>query len=189
MFVLKNNYYLYIENTKIINLNLIKTRGKFTVIYRNNKLDNFEELRSFRNKCKRKSIEFFVANDFKLFIKLKADGFYISSYNKSLNFLNYRNYNFPKIGSAHNFNEISKKIKQGCKSIVFSRLFKTDYKNKKTFLGVVKFNLIAHSCNKNLIPLGGIRLNNLNKIKTVNSKSFVIMSELKKKPAIISRLF
>ena len=47
MFILKNNYYLYIENIKLLNLNLIKKRGKFNIIYRNNqKNDSFEKLRS-----------------------------------------------------------------------------------------------------------------------------------------------
>ena len=44
--------------------------------------------------------------------------------------------------------------------------------------------------NKNLIPLGGINQNNLNSLKTINSKGFALMSEIKKKPAnIINRLF
>ena len=110
MFILKNNYYLYIENIKLLNLNLIKKRGKFNIIYRNNqKNDSFEKLRIFRNACKRKSIKFFIANDIKLFQKINADGLYISSYNKSLKYLNYKT---NKIGSAHNFREINTKILQ-----------------------------------------------------------------------------
>ena len=187
MFIIKNNYYLYIENIKLLNLNLIKKRGKFNIIYRNNlKDDNFERLGIFRNRCKKKSIKFFIANDFKLFQKIKADGLYISSYNKSLKYLNYK---VVKIGSAHDTKEINTKILQGCKSIIFSRLFKTDYKNKRSYLGVVKFNLVAYLHGSSFVPLGGIRLNNLNKLKEVNASSFVLMSEIKKKPAVISRLF
>ena len=187
MFAFKNNYYLYIENTKILNLNLIKKRGKFSIIYRNSGNQNsINELKSFRNKCRSKSIKFFIANDYKLFNKINADGLYISSYNKSLKILNYK---VLKVGSAHNIREIKTKIIQGCKTIVFSRLFSTHYKNKKSFLGIVKFNLMTYLCNENLIPLGGIRLNNLNKLLKVNTNSFVLMSEIKKKPAIISRLF
>ena len=187
MFTFKNNYYLYIDNAKLLNLNLIKKRGKFNIIYRNNLKDNnFEKLRIFRNRCKIKSIKFFVANDFKLFQKIKADGLYISSYNKSLKYLNYK---ISKIGSAHNLKEINTKILQGCKSIIFSRLFKTDYKNKKSHLGVVKFNLITYRNKGSLVPLGGIRLSNLNKLNQVKANAFVLMSEIKKKPAVISRLF
>ena len=46
---------------------------------------------------------------------------------KNLKFLNYKKPNFKIIGSAHNFKEISLKIKQGCSfnfivKIIFSRL-------------------------------------------------------------------
>ena len=99
------------------------------------------------------------------------------------------NYKTNKIGSAHNVREINTKILQGCREIVFSRLFKTDYKNKRSYLGVVKFNLVAYLHGSSFVPLGGIRLNNLNKLKEVNASSFVLMSEIKKKPAVISRLF
>ena len=34
MFIIKKNYYLYIDNTKSINLNLIKSSHKFVIIYR-----------------------------------------------------------------------------------------------------------------------------------------------------------
>ena len=187
MFAFKNSYYLYIENTKILNLNLIKKRGKFSIIYRDRGNQNsISEVKSFRDKCKCKSIKFFVANDFQLFKKIRADGLYLSSYNNSLKVLNYK---ILKIGSAHNIKEIKTKLTQGCEKIVFSRLFKTDYERKKTYLGLVRFNLITYLYSKELVPLGGIRLQNLNKQLKINSDSFVLMSEIKKKPAIISRLF
>ena len=57
-------------------------------------------------------------------------------------------------------------------------------------VGVIKFNLLKLSRKEDLVPLGGIKLSNLNKLKTVNSKSFAMLSEVKKKPAkIFSRLF
>jgi len=37
MFVIKNKYFLIIENIKDINLENIKIRNKFFIIYRNNK--------------------------------------------------------------------------------------------------------------------------------------------------------
>ena len=46
MFVSKNNYYLYIENTKTLNLSLIKKRNKFIIIYRNNNNhENIDQLK------------------------------------------------------------------------------------------------------------------------------------------------
>ena len=190
MFAIKNNYYLYIENTKDLNLNLIKKRQKFTVIYRNNtKYIDLEELILFRKKCRQKGVSFYVANNLKLSMMLKANGLYVSSYNKNLNVLNLKNNNFKIIGSAHNIKEYAFKLKQGCEKVIFSRLFETKYKNKKTFLGINKFNFISNFVKKELIPLGGIRLHNLNSLKMVRSNSFALLSELKKKPAISNRLF
>ena len=53
---------------------------------------------------------------------------------------------------------------------------------------MVKFNLVAYLHGSSFDSLGGIRLNNLNKLKEVNASSFALMSEIKK-PAVISRLF
>ena len=55
-------------------------------------------------------------------------------------------------------------------------------------LGVNKFNSYLVR-NPQIVALGGININNINKLKTVNSQSFAIMTALKKKPAITSRLF
>ena len=50
---------------------------------------------------------------------------------------------FDIIGSAHNYREIDEKLKQGCKIIIYSRLFETKYSYKKGFLGVPRFNIIS----------------------------------------------
>ena len=76
---------------------------------------------------------------------------------------------------------------QGCSSIIFSRLFKTSYNYKKGFLGVIKFNLFSLSRKENLIPLGGIKLSNLNKLGTVKCKSIALSSEIIKKPITFSK--
>ena len=85
MLVLKKKYYLFIENTREFDLNLIKIRNKFNLIYRNQKVDEkFQNLSRFRNNCKKKGINFYIANNTNLLSKLKADGLYISSHNKDL---------------------------------------------------------------------------------------------------------
>ena len=184
MFIIKKNYYLYIDNTKSINLDLLKCPRKFIIIYRNSYLnENIKKIIYFRKKCNSKKIKLYIANNYKLAKKIKADGIYLSAYNKKI----YNNINV--IGSAHNHKEISRKIKQKCKTIILSRLFKTSYKNKVSFYGLVKFNLISKKYLVNLIPLGGIRNSNLLKLNLVNSNGFAIYSEIKKKPAISSRLF
>ena len=190
MFIFKNRYYFIIENTRDIDLINIKKTNKFNIIYRiKNKDESIKNLFCFRKHCKRKNINFFISNDINLTLKLKADGLYISAHNTNLNLSKIKNLNLKIIGSAHNINEINTKIKQGCSEIIFSRLFETTYKYKKGYLGVIRFNLLNMRRNECLAPLGGITSLNLNKLKMIKSSSIVLLSEVKKKPAIISRLF
>ena len=188
MFVNKKKYFLIIQNIKDINLNNIKKSNKFVIIFRSQKpSETIDSLIKFRKKCKIKGIEFFVANNSKLAVLLKSDGIYISAFYKGFEQLNLRKLNKKILGSAHNFKEINEKRKQGCSYIILSKLFQVDYAPSKKFFGIVKFNLIGNK--KNLIPLGGIKLINLNKVRLIKSQGIAIMSEVKKKPAISSRLF
>ena len=190
MFTKKNKYFLLIENIEDIDLKNIKIRNKFSIIYRNiKKNSNIDNVLKFRRKCKLKAINFYVANNYALAVSLNSDGIYLSSYNKSLNSLNYKSSSFEIIGSAHNFKEISIKIRQGCSFILLSKLFLVNYDKKAPYLGILKFNNFL-KISKKLIPLGGINLNNLNQLKNVCSEGLALFSEIKKKPAkIINRLF
>ena len=186
MFIIKTYYYLYIENTKDINLNSIKKNKKICIVYRNHKIkENIDKLCKFKKLCSRKNFKFYVSNDINLFKDCNADGLYLSSFNKKI----YSDRNINLIGSAHSYKEIHEKIKQGCKTIFLSRLFRTSYAEKKGHLGIVKFNLIANKFKTSIVPLGGIRSTNLNKLKLINANGLAMLSEVKKKPAIASRLF
>ena len=184
MFIIKENYYLYIQNLKDIDVSALKVANKFNIILRHPKNNEINKIINFRKKCKYKRIKFYIANNSTIAQKCKADGLYISSYNKKKYYLNIR-----KIGSAHNLREINEKIKQKCDIILFSRLFKTNYVNKKSFYGVVKFNLITKNFITKIIPLGGIRISNILKLNMIKSRGFAFLSEAKKKPAFLSRLF
>ncbi len=190
MIAFKKNYFFIIEDIKYINLKKIKRNKKYILIYRNKEnIDDLDALKRFRKNCKLKFIKFYVANDIKLAIALNADGIYISASNKSFKSLILRKKNFNIIGSAHNFKEIDHKLRQGCRSILVSKLFTVDYAKRSVFLGIIKFNNLFNYC-KFIVPLGGIKLSNLNYLKNVRSNSFAILTELKKKPAnIVNRLF
>ena len=104
MFVFKSKYYLILENTINLNLNCIKIRNKFVIIYRNKNLkENIQKIKKFRKDCK-KRIEFFVANDKILTVDLQADGSYISANNLKQPFLDSKK--FKIIGAAHNYKEL-----------------------------------------------------------------------------------
>ena len=190
MIAFKKKYFLIIESIKDINLRNIKKRNKFVIIYRNlTKVENIDDLIKFRRLCKSKNIEFFVTNNFRLAIDLKSDGLYLSSRIKDFKTLRFKKRNFKIIGSAHNIKEIHCKKRQGCEYILLSRLFQVSYKPQMQFLDIIKFNNFIRYPFKKLIPLGGIKLSNLNKLKIIMSNGFAIMTEIKKKPAISSRLF
>ena len=186
MFIIKDNYYLYIENTNDIDLNLIKNNKKIIIIYRGGYIkEKTKKIFEFRKNCRKKGFKFYISNNLKLLKDCCADGLYISSFNKKI----YLNKQLNLIGSAHSFKEINQKLKQGCKTIFLSRLFKTSYKDKKGFLGVIKFNLMANNYNFAIVPLGGIRATNLKMLNMVNSSGLALLSEVKKKPVITNRLF
>ena len=191
MFINKNKYYIYIEKLSSINLNMIKIKNKFNLIYRNNITNEHpNKIISFIKRCKIKGIKFFIYNDMSMALRFNADGVYLPSKNKSMLKKNQtKGKGFEIIGSAHNFQEITYKRKQGCRKIVLSRLFKTEYKNKQSFYDITRFNLLTKNFNNHFIALGGIRSHNLMKVKMISCGGVAFLSEAKKKPAIIRRLF
>ncbi len=60
MFIKKNKYYIYIENLRSINLDLVKTKHKFNIIYRNNaKKEKINNIINFIKLCKKKIYKIF----------------------------------------------------------------------------------------------------------------------------------
>ena len=165
------------------NTEIFKNRNKnIGIIYRNYKDRKREnQLIKIANACKKKRYQLFVSNDIKLAYKVKADGVYVPSFNKSKNFSNIEKKNIIIIGSAHNKKEIHEKISQKCKGIFLSPLFTV--KKSKTFLGIHKFNYLAFSNNISFFALGGIAKNNIRKLKLLNIKGFGGIRIFKKKPA------
>ena len=110
---------------------------------------------------------------------MDLDGVYLPSFNKNLKYSNLQlSKEFKIIGSAHNISEIKTKEKQNCEYIFLSPLFKTD--KNKNYLDVIKFNLISNVTNKKIVCLGGINLNNLQKIYLTKSEGIASISWIKK---------
>ena len=176
MFIHKKRYFFIIENIKNINLENIKKLNKFNIIYRTNKLkDKKTDLLKFRSICKRKRINFYVANNLQLSKTIKADGLYISAFNKSLKYKYLESFNFKIIGSAHNIKEIRIKELQKVNVIFLSSLFKKN----KNFLGVNKFINLKKHTKKQIVALGGISKNNIKRLKLVNCFGFAGISFFK----------
>tara|TARA_B100001123_G_C15269555_1_gene1009760 strand:- start:1270 stop:1845 length:576 start_codon:yes stop_codon:yes gene_type:complete len=180
MVIKKSSLYFVIDRPEEINLDYVKNIGSILIL-RKPEDSTLHKLEKFQKGCFKRGIDLYVANNVKFLFKLKTNKFYISAHNKN-QFANLKRTN-PKIdiiGSAHNACEINEKIKQGCKKILLSRLFKTNYKKKKGCLGTVRFNLLTQRSSMDFIALGGINEKNYKKIKILNVIGFAMSSDKKK---------
>ena len=183
------NIYFFVDKVNEINLDQVKKIGAILVLRKQREISD-EKLKKFAKNCKSKKIIFFVANNLKLLFLLKTNNFYISAWNKKYyKHLKGFSSNIKIIGSAHNVREIHEKIKQGCSQIVLSRIFRTKYKNKKTFLGKVKFNLLTRYFKLGFIALGGINSDNFNQTKNLNIIACAMSSDKKKAGKYIPAFF
>ena len=182
---LKTKYYFINKfNTK----NLDKLDKLTAVIYRNYSIEKTKitEILKIKKYCRKKNIKFFLSNNIKLSINLNLDGVYLPSFNKSLVHLNYSfKKNFILLGSAHNLKEIRIKERQKVKEIFLSSLFK----DNGNFLGLNKFNLLSNYSKKDVIALGGIDNNNLNKLRNTRSFGFAAISYFFKHDNINSLMY
>ena len=158
------------------------------IIYRNYNVRKREiELIKIAKACKKNRYQLFVSNDIKLAIKVKADGIYIPSFNKTKYFSNLEKKNIIILGSAHNRQEIQKKKLQNCSAIFLSPVFYV--KKSKKFLGLHKFNYLSYESKINILALGGITENNIRKLKLLYIKGFGGIRIFKKKPAFKRPVF
>ena len=153
------------------------------IIYRNYKsLSKNREIFKIAKFCKEKRYKLFISNDIKLALKVKADGVYIPSFNKThINVNNLGNKKLLIIGSAHNQIQIKNKINQKCEAIFLSPIFPIS--KAKNYLGIHKFNLLSRQNNISIFALGGINENNFSKLKITKIEGFGGISIFKKKPA------
>ena len=161
---LLNKYYFI--NTFDTN-NLEKQDKATIIIYRNyiSLKKNINKIIRLKNFLKKKGNKFYLANDFKLALKLGLDGVYLPSFNKKFNHLSYTKMkNFSVIGSAHNLKEIKIKELQKVETIFISSLFKKN----KNFLGLNKFKILNRYTKNEVVALGGISKKNIKKIKLLN---------------------
>ena len=151
------------------------------IIFRNySKGLKIDEIKSIQRFCKTSKRNFYLSNNIKLALRLRLNGVYIPSFNRSLNFASKHSLpdSFEIIGSAHNLNQIRIKKLQRCTKIFLSPIFKSK-KNQK-FLSTIKFNLMTMSKNVYFIALGGINENNYKKLKLTNVVGFAGISWIKK---------
>ena len=158
------------------------------VIYRNyNDPKRITELSKIAKACKKNRYQLFVANDIKLALKVRADGIYIPSFNKSKKFINLEKKNLIILGSAHNQKEIQEKVSQKCRAIFLSPVFYVE--KSRRFLGIHKFNFLSYASKVNCLALGGITEENIRKLRLLRIRGFGGIGIFKKKPALKRPVF
>ena len=164
----------YFINTLDTN-NLQKQDKETIIIYRNYSSTKIEisRLIKLKNFLRKRGNKFFLANNFKLALKLRLDGVYIPSFNKGFNHLAYSTFlNFAVVGSAHNLKEIKIKELQQVQNIFLSSIFKKN----KNYLGLNKFKILDKYTKKKVVALGGISKKNIKQIKLTNVSSIAGIS-------------
>ena len=174
------NFFIFLDQ---YNKQIFENKNRnIGIIYRNYKERKREnELIKIAKACKKNRYQLFVSNDTKLALKVKADGIYVPSFNKTKYFLNLEKKNVVILGSAHNQQEIQKKISQNCSAVFLSPLF--NVKKSKKFLGLHQFNYLSYMNKINIFALGGISENNIRKLKLLYISGFGGIRIFKKKPA------
>ena len=159
--------------------NLISKQDKdTTIIYRNYKSYNLNDVLKIKKYCKKKNFNFLLSNNIKQAIRFNLDGVYIPSFNKNIVHLSYsKTRNFLIIGSAHSLKEIKIKENQGCEMIIISSIFKKN----KNYLGLNKFKLISKLTDKKVIALGGLNNTNLKYLNLTNCSGFAGISYFEQK--------
>ena len=164
----------YFINTFDTN-NLQKQDRDTIIIYRNYSSSNIKisKLIKLKNFLRRKGNKFFLANNFKLALKLRLDGVYLPSFNKDFYHLAYSTFlNFAVVGSAHNLKEIKTKELQEVQNIFISSVFKKN----KNYLGLNKFKILDKYTKKKVVALGGISKKNIKQLKLTNVSSIAGIS-------------
>ena len=158
------------------------------IVYRNyNHPKRETDLVKIAKACKKKRYLLFISNDIKLALKVRADGIYIPSFNKTKKFLNLEKKNLIILGSAHSQKEIQEKISQKCRAIFLSPIFRM--KKAKNFLDIYKFNFLSYTNKVKFLALGGINEDNIHKLRMLHINGFGGIGIFKKKPAFERPVF
>jgi len=176
--IILKEVFVYVDNiNELIKFNIPKLK-KINIIYDNDHFDkkNFEEIKNF---CNQYNLNLFIKDNYQIAIKFKLAGIVIAHTNKRNLYLGNplcRKVKFMIVGKVHNQLEYFFKKKQKCGKIIFSPIFLTKKYNLNQILNTHKFNLISKNWNEKIYALGGINLKNINILKILKIKGFVIRS-------------
>jgi thiamine-phosphate pyrophosphorylase len=172
--------FFFISNlTENISNNILKFKN-IHLIYRPNCDFDFTELKKIKQFCRKNRIELYLTNNYKLAIKYKLNGTFLTSSNRDLITNSYNKRKFKLIGVAHNIREYLNKKKQFCDLIFLSPLFYNDKHSINNIIGTCRFRTICMLLNYKFGALGGITKDKLNALKILNASHIGFVSLITK---------
>lgn len=176
------NNYLFLEKLNFLNLKFINYK-KINIIYDYNPQNiNYNELNKINVWCKKKRIKLYIIDNYKLAVKYKANGLYLTAKNKAPIYSKFFSNNFEIIGSAHSQIEFFFKVRQRCNLIMLSPIFYNPKYSYNKILNIQKFNLISKNWKKNLCALGGVNLTTIRKIQCTKVQNIAYKRAIKNPP-------
>ena len=165
--------YILIQNLNENNIKNIKKLTNVKIIYNNEEFNDIslKECKKIKHFCNINKIQFYIINNYKIALRMKADGIFLSARNKRLNFNEFIYNKFKIIGSAHDQIEYYFKNKQKCHTIILSPIFFNPKYSKNKILGPTKFNLISLQWSTNLCAMGGITNKNVKLVNLTKANS------------------
>ena len=175
--------YILIQNLNENNIKNIKKLTNIKIIYNNEVFNDISltECKKIKHFCKINKIQFYIINNYKIALRVKADGIFLSAHNKKLNFNEFVYNKFHIIGSAHNQIEYYFKNKQKCQIIILSPIFFNPKYSKNKILGPTKFNLMSLRWSTNLCAMGGITYENMKLVNLTKAKSIAFQRLIEEK--------
>jgi thiamine monophosphate synthase len=173
MIINKLKKYIFIQNLNEEIKKNIKKLSNVRIIINNIDFNeiSLRQILEIQNFCKKNKIPFFIIDNYKIALKFKAQGIFISSSNKKMLLKPFLNKKFKIIGSSHNQLEYFFKKRQQCETITLSPIFFNPKYSKNRILNPIRFNLISKNWNTNLCALGGILRENIKKINLTKVSS------------------
>jgi thiamine monophosphate synthase len=162
----------YIENffffTDLINNELIHQILKFkniSLIYStSNQNENLEELIKIKLFCSKNNIKLYTKNNFKLAMKIKADGVFLNNEFRNKLVQKYEKKKFKIIIGIHSIKEFYLKNYESFKDVIISPIFYNKKYSTNKILSPIKFNLMSLNWKKKKYALGGVNRSNFRKI-------------------------
>ena len=185
-FYSENFYFFTSHINEQIRKNVLKFKN-IAVVYNKTSVNDLKNFLIIKKFCKYNNLKLYILDNLRVAYQFNLDGIVLSHNNKRLIFVNKITFKkeFKIIGKVHNQREYYFKKKQNCKNLILSPLFSNKKYTNNQLLGVIKFNLISNHWHLRTFAMGGINLQNFNKVKGTKAQgigfqSFINNLEIKK---------